>query len=391
MRLVFDANKAVLRGRNTSEQFDVSKSAHYTVTGGQGETSQIIMDDSLFDFTNKVSTNSVFDVAISNVINPVLATILTPSVATFDATHVDFVSDGDAVIEFSDGHTKKQISGAVRENITQASSQAFNSFIPGSLARALDDSITALVLAKTASATTTEVTATNNWVDTIVRNPDLWCSSLDLSAIALASAAGGGNLTAISPWHVIGANHYFNSAGLWVDSNGAVVSRTVTASQQIGTSDIRIGVLNAALPDTILPMKVMPSNWRDYIPGYLYNIPCAYFDVGEVGSAKQCGILSTYQIRQASDGILLDFEVSPDADKAAFYSTNVSPSIDFNSGSPVFFILGATPILLGTWYYAGEAPIISDYITEINAVMASLYGSSSHQLQQINISEYLRY
>lgn len=391
MRVIFDTDASLLRGRNASEQFNVTKSAHYLAVGGQGAVSQITIDDAIFDYTDKISTNSVFDITTSNVVNAVTATNLTPSIATFDSTHLNFVSDGDAVIEFSDGHTTKQISGAVRENITQASSQAFNSFIPGSLARALDDSITALVLDKTASATTTEVTATNNWVDTIVRNPDLWCSSLDLSAIALASAAGGGNLTAISPWHVIGANHYFNSAGLWVDSNGTIVSRTVTASQQIGTSDIRIGVLNAALPSTVSPMEVMPSNWRNYIPGYLYNIPCAYFDLGEVGSAKQCGILSTYQIRQASDGILLDFEVSPDADKAAFYRTNVSPSIDFNSGSPVFFILGATPILLGTWYYAGEAPIISDYITEINAAMASLYGSNSHQLQQINISEYLRY
>lgn len=391
MRVIFDTDASLLRGRNASEQFNVTKSAHYLSAGGQGAVSQITIDDAIFDYTDKISTNSIFDITTSNIVNTVTATNLTPSIATFDATHVDFVSNGDAVIEFADGHTKKQISGAVRESITQASSQAFNSFISGSLARALDDSITALVLDKTASATTTEVTATNNWVDTIVRNPDLWCSSLDLSSIALASAAGGGNLTAISPWHVIGANHYFNSTGLWVDSNGAVVSRTVTASQQIGTSDIRIGVLNAALPETIVPMKVMPSNWRNYIPGYLYNIPCVYFDVGSIDSAKQCGILSTYQIRQASDGILLDFEVSPDADKAAFYSTNVSPSIDFNSGSPVFFILGTTPVLLGTWYYAGEAPITSDYITEINAAMASLYGSSSHQLQQINISEYLRY
>lgn len=388
MRIVHDENSVVLRGRNHAEQFTFTKTSNYTATHGTGTVTTFNNDDSNITYTDNISIKSIFDISVGNITLPVTKSSSNTNIAVLNGNIVDFVSNGEVKVNATDNRTSKQLTGTVREYISTPSVTEFNHFVTGSLAKALDDSILALISGKTASSTTTSLTTSNNWIDTIVRNSELWCASVDITGMALAFASAGG-LTAISPWHVLGAHHWFSSSALFVDSNGSIVSRTIISSQRVGSTDIRIGLLDSALPATVTPLKVLPSNWRLYLPGHIYGIGCAYLDQGNVGTSSQCGIIDTYGITTTlSQYCMLYTESSNSIAKAAYYGTNVDPPLVYNSGSPVFAILEAIPILLGTWYYAGEAPMISDYITDINSVMTSLYGSNTYQLQQINISSY---
>ena len=72
------------------------------------------------------------------------------------------------------------------------------------------------------------------------------------------------------------ANHYTIPNGStirFVAKDGAVYTRTVVNSVQVGESDIQIGVLDSDLPASIKWYKLLPQNWRDYMVKSETGIP----------------------------------------------------------------------------------------------------------------------
>ena len=399
MRIRFGGALKV-RGNSSEETFIVNASQKLTPVDNGSSSSSAILDSNYTVISGVyIDKGYVLHTAKSlGSTSGITFTSLNPLVATCNAGEVVRVADGNVLINISDGTLVKQMNLNVSRSIVSTPYNTFTSFVIGSLADTLTNSISSLIAGKTASATTTNVSSSIS-LSSMPRNPSLWCSSVDLTAISLADEAlnsqGQKTATAISPWHVVGAHHWFPSVAYFAAPDGSIVFRNIVSSQQIGSTDIRIGLLDSVLPNSITPMHLFPGNWRSYMPGFTNGISCAYFDAGGNNNSKQCGVIMTHELYPAyGDTLIAMGGTTVNFDHKAFFKDNVNPTIPFNSGSPVFAILGTTPILIGTWFLGGVdayAPILADHITEINAAMTTLYGSSTYQLMLVDLSSYPAY
>lgn len=101
---------------------------------------------------------------------------------------------------------------------------------------------------------------TSSTNDRFANDPSFVAAGLDLSGVAIANTAAGGRwVTMISPNVFLSVEHasFYPANGSTVtfhasnDPLGASATRTVLNSQRIGTSDVRIGVLDTPLPGFI--------------------------------------------------------------------------------------------------------------------------------------------
>ena len=117
---------------------------------------------------------------------------------------------------------------------------------------------------------------------TYLRNPSLWCADVvsELTAISPWNSehknrVGG---TLITKRHIITSAHAalsISSVPLivrFVDADSNVHTRTIIGSKtsddwaRRNLSDFRIYTLDSDLPDSIKPCKILPSNWKNYLP-----------------------------------------------------------------------------------------------------------------------------
>ena len=183
-----------------------------------------------------------------------------------------------------------------------------------------------------------------------VRSGNCWANGLDLTGISPWNS-GNSNLwagTLITPCHIVMANHAYVVTGAtirFITDDGTVVTRTVMNSAQVGATDIRIGVLDSNVPDTITPVKVLPVDFKDWIS--LVGLPVLYFDqeekalVGEIASISE-------EICVIRDPLV--------ATRHAFYETVISG----DSGNPVFLVNGCELVLLFCFTSPTSGPVLHD-------------------------------
>lgn len=167
------------------------------------------------------------------------------------------------------------------------------------------------------------------------------------------------------------ANHAYVQTGAtirFITNSNTVVSRTVSTSTRVGTTDIRIGLLDSDLPSTITPAFILGHDWRDWFEDT--GTPVCYTDQEEKLLVAELSAIinASVTIRQPVD-----------ATRATFYDLPVSG----DSGNPIFLIVRGKPVLLTTFFgINGGHTLIGDRYYPMLAVIESL-GSYGHSPKHI--------
>jgi len=271
-------------------------------------------------------------------------------------------------------------------------------YTTGTLGKAWTDQINNAIDGVSANDTTKalfinrdEVAGTYEW------NSACWAAGFDLTCMAPwrsgvfspTSALWLWPVTAISPRHIV-CGHVGTAVGEtyhWFAADNTMVSRTVTAVQQIPATSYYVALLDSDLPATIHPAYLLPADFRTaYIPGIRYSaLPCIATD-----QEKKAIIRSI-----ADDGFTLYnlyFSAPLTAGQLSFHESIVGG----DSSSPVFIVINDgtadRTILVTSWYTATMGLDYSQYITEINAAMSTLQGGvDPYQVQTIDLSQYPSY
>lgn len=405
MRLVHGNGAKKVRGRNANEV-----STLLATPGIIANVASTVSGVTLLDSVVDQSTGSYYDTAYT-LSNPqeigvsIPATIenLTPNIVEVNGPTVTRIVDGVGVIHAVDAHTTRELRLPVTRIGSATVTNTFKSYIPGTLGAKLADTLNTLVVGKVMGRSTIDMlTSAPTELMELVRNTNMFAASLDLSAYAVATVplsvattefgVDQWAVTAISPRHVVSAWHARRSNGVFIGNDGSLHDIYIPTWQQIGTSDMAIGLCSTQLPASVVPMKTLPSNWRSYLPNKnLHKLPVFYAGHGPSmaiggwvdGSYYHSGNLDNLETR-----------VPDDAHQASFYNT--SSGVSYSSGFPIFTAIDDTPLILGCWHAAslqefGIAPMLADHITEINAAMASLLGASTYTIGTVDLSAYPTY
>lgn len=247
----------------------------------------------------------------------------------------------------------------------------------GVASRAVDKRLTASQAAGIPVATAKKLFTAQNGTASYQRNPQFWAADIDLTGISPFNTGTGYGLgiTAISRRHIAGANHAIAAPGstvVFVTKDSQVVTRTLTSTMQVGDSDIRVGLLNSDLPDSIAHYPVLPADWRNWLPTLGEGMPVMILDAEEFGL-----------VGESLFGDYVSYNSSLVSPRSLFWETLVGG----DSGNPVFLIFGNRLVLLTCHHYGydGESgPNYAQRVAATNSVMTALGGG--YQLTHPNLS-----
>lgn len=230
---------------------------------------------------------------------------------------------------------------------------------------------------------------------TYTRNVDCWAASFveALTGISPWNSTGsfqrGGIL--ISPRHMLFATHYLPDSGAtvrFVKSDNTVVARTISGLSSLSQTgpdypDFTIALLDSDVPAGIAFAKVLPDDFKDYLPADLAaaRIPCAATDQEEKLLVQDVATIPL----NATGTEYCAMQVPTSALRLAFYENKIGG----DSGNPAFWIIESQLVLLTLWTYGqngGAGTSVTDFKTEINAAMTSLGGGYS--LTEVSLSNF---
>jgi len=162
--------------------------------------------------------------------------------------------------------------------------RTFLSRVPGSMAAYLDS-----VRADRTEGVTPDTAARNIYLarnyaaQTCTLNPDCVLADVDMSPYSILNSwnqcNGRGGGTLVSPRHLIAADHYaplsVGHTALFASHTGQVYARTVSAKQKVGTTDLRVCLLDSDLPRTSSSprfclitgrQRFLPAGFRAFSP-----------------------------------------------------------------------------------------------------------------------------
>jgi hypothetical protein len=242
-----------------------------------------------------------------------------------------------------------------------------------------------------------------------VRNPDFWGNDLvgKLTCISPANSTGAGtgewNLragTVLTRRHIIMANHLpiaDNDEIRFVTAGNVVVPMTLKRSRRVGTTDIRIGILDADLPSGIAHCKVPPEDFLRYLPSTITTVTWGgVMDYGTAGFA----------VDQEEKGLAVEFVSAPFGGQVLCKTPRESLPLSFNesivtgdSGNPMFLVVADDLLFISLASSAGGGFVSGDavwnYIDEINATIALLDAdesvSTGYTLTEMDLSSFPLY
>jgi hypothetical protein len=206
------------------------------------------------------------------------------------------------------------------------------------------------------------------------RSTTCWAKNIDTSPISPwnngggysvpeSAGGGGGTGTLISPRHILLANHFYIKSGkklIFVDMSNNCYIRTLSNSLQVGTTDIRIGLLDSDLPSNVSFCKVASLDLAQKITA-TNNIPLIYTDQNR----------AAFVANTNNDPSSFQYIVqSSDSQRTKFWYTLVGG----DSGNPACFVYNNKLILLLHFIEANGGYCAPFYINEINSVMNTLGG-----------------
>ena len=211
-----------------------------------------------------------------------------------------------------------------------------------------------------------------------------------LVATQVGNSAGA---TAVTPWHILEANHNKNEVSsklYFCDAQNHTFVRTIVAGTEIRPdihSDTWLAVLDEALPPSISPMPLMPPDWTNHV--ILSRLPAAALNQErEFGSAE---ILS---FSQAVKGWFCYGYL--------YQHSSLAPTLQFrplkagDSGRPIVTLVGTDLVLLGhlTFEPGGEkfiGPDYSLYGPDIQTAIKTLGANAKAREQVIRIIDLSRF
>ena len=268
-----------------------------------------------------------------------------------------------------------------------AYTRKFYNYPPGSLGLHLSNAIDgrlAATLALVSPATAKPVFTTQDHSPlppaqpTYVRNTASWCYNLRQAMTCISPwndrNANFRSGTAITQQHLITSAHfplYHDDTVRFITADNVVVEGTVRGvavhPSYVGASnnyqnDLTVYTLEAPLPTTITPCKVLPANYANYL---------SYLEVGRPPA------MLLDQSENASVCDLHDFNIS-----AQFQRPNLRPDrLAFNqemtpgaSSNPAFLIINNSLVLLTTLTHGGFYPdgtFVTPQISTLNAMIAT--------------------
>ena len=327
-----------------------------------------------------------------------------PTFATIDATGktdvVDKTPNGPSqVIQlFAEGENTLRVQDAFPRVTQNIPTIEFVDYLPNSIGFHATNQIDARIAGKTAAVSQDVYTTQDHANSNYVRNVDAF-ANVDLTAISPWNShrAGESAGTAITPRHIIFANHFpinNNTTIRFITNDNEVIERTLVAQERVLTfgsfdSDFKIGILDSDLPSSIKPMKVIPKNVREYF----------YSQFGFLNNDGRIPIIMTDQEEKliVADTIRFILNAYPtDANRLEFSEELVNG----DSGSPMIFLINSEPVLLSTILGGFAGSGVSSIATEydaINSVIANLDANASpvvtsgYTLTDADFSSFPRY
>lgn len=189
----------------------------------------------------------------------------------------------------------------------------------------------------TANSTTKNVYSTQNHATpSYVRSTTCWGADLDLTCASPWNSNNAGLWagTAITPRHIVMAFHACVAATStirFITADNTIVTRTLSATQRVGSTDICIGLLDSDLPATITPAKLLPDDWSRWMS--VNGTACFFLSQTEELRVADISLINNTNVNIAapSDAQRLTFYTVPDAN---------------DSGNPVMTSIGGDTVLL---------------------------------------------
>lgn len=354
----------------------------------------------------------------------------TPDVAAVDsAGRVTRVSNGAARIL---AHMPKPLGTRVFERTMVGSgtlqpANYFKNYVTGSLGKHISDAVFGMVDGLSpGDATQNFLTASNNSLTSpsVTRNPNLFASALDLSAISVLNDnyAGAGTYMhpamLISPRHVIGSTHFQPGATVVFLTPGGEyrTARIILRQNHVGgaemyngLSDVQVAYLDTEITG-ITPFKFLPSNWRNYLPTAYREVPYGTSEYKQVKipclaktAHRQDGSvanrLGVTEVIEMDDGLLsLSAMVVSSALETvlptrAWYATAVGG----DSGGPLIVPVDGEAVLLSAYWTGGGGSNYAGLVTHINAAMNALAAGAgdpdagTYAVQTVDLSGFTSY
>lgn len=312
------------------------------------------------------------------------------AIATVNASGVmTYVDDGTVRVKATntiDNSFKYSEEISITKDLATTSS-GIQEWVDGSLAKECSDAVDSRLSGAEIRIFDTQ----NHTGQTYVRNPDVWCSDLDLTCISPWNSRGAHTRagTLITKDAIIHAEHYPLSIGntvRFVTTDNDVVDRTISAIGNIGPSnandgyatDLRVAVLDSEVPSGIVPCKVAASGISDYFAHLSDGIPSLCLDQEEKALVTDLRSLSTSRAA---------YKVPTDETRASFYEAKISG----DSGNPAFLIIDGELVLFTVWTFggAGSGPNIAANITAINEKLTDL--GSAYSVTEVVLTGYPTY
>ncbi len=192
--------------------------------------------------------------------------------------------------------------------------------------------------------------------DRFANDPGFILNDHDLSGVTIAS--DGRWMTMLSSNVFVTADHYASSNGTSVtfygtnDPLGSSFTTTVQSTMQIGSTDIRLGVLSDALPSgyasyDILNYPIPPNT--NAIPVFMFGRSETAFPLSQDMAIGQ-NIMDQFYTNASAAGNV------GDAGATTFDSPGVSYEAQlatFDSGAPVMVLAGGQLTIVGTNWFIG--------------------------------------
>jgi len=226
------------------------------------------------------------------------------------------------------------------------------------------------------------------------RNADFWAKDVDTSCASFWNSAtkdywGGGSSpwhkagTAVSKRHIITAWHYaipLETTVWFMGNDGVPCSRIVKGCRSVG-GDICIQSLDRDLPDGVVPARILPENYADYIRT-AERLPVVTFDQEEKLIVADAAALPAFSDRGVASGA----SRPQDATRRSFYEDVVTG----DSGNPRFLVLGNRLILLSVMHFGGTGAgcFVTHYRHEIQQAMDAL--CPGYELEAVDLKAYPR-
>ena len=227
-------------------------------------------------------------------------------------------------------------------------------------------------------------------------NVSAWAAGIDFSSTSIWNDSDdyhyGDPATLLSPQHVILATHLRSPIGrcyTFQDMGGCRATRTLVATQGIAQTDITIGLLDSSLPQSFVPVKLLPSDYERNL-GTCQHIPVLHMDQERKSIVQELPSLPRHSRRY--------FEICCNRGSTAKRLEFYEPVVGGDSGSPCFLIAGNQRILLyavqgnqGNNFYASKGYhtlLFRNKIQALMNVMSDDNMTSRYSLQFFDFSGY---